>query len=210
MITLYHCQDARSFRALWALEEMGLPYELVLMPFPPRARMPGYKGLNPLGTVPVMFDGEHRMTESAAMGHYLGAKYGPTDLVVRPEEDAFADYMNFLVMGEATLTFPQTIVLRYTRLEPPERRAAQAADDYRLWFLARLKAAATMTGERFVCADRFTMADVSFAYSLLLAETLGLQDGFPPKITAYWQDMQARDGFKRAKAAQERAVVAAD
>ena len=41
MIRLHHCADARSFRALWALEELGLPYELVLMPFPPRARVPG-------------------------------------------------------------------------------------------------------------------------------------------------------------------------
>lgn len=202
MITLYHCADARSFRALWALEELGLPYEMVVMPFPPRALYKGYRDLNPLGTVPVMFDGEHRMTESAAMGHYLGAKYGPTDLVVAPHEDAFADYMNFLVMGEATLTFPQTIVLRYTRLEPPERRATQAADDYRAWFLARLRAASTMTGEQFVCADRFTMADVSFAYALLLAETLGMAEEFPARLKPYWAAMQARDGFKRAKAAQ--------
>jgi glutathione S-transferase len=202
MIKLYHCADARSFRALWALEELRLPYELVLMPFPPRSRVPGYRELNPLGTVPVMFDGEHRMTESAAMGHYLGAKYGPSDLVVRPEEEAFADYMNFLVMGEATLTFPQTIVLRYTRLEPPERRAAQAADDYRKWFLARLRAASTMVGEDFVCAGRFTMADISFAYALLLGESLGLEAEYPPSLGPYWEAMQARDGFKRAKVAQ--------
>jgi glutathione S-transferase len=182
MIKLYHCADARSFRALWALEELGLPYELELMPFPPRARVTGYRDLNPLGTVPVMFDGEHRMTESAAMGHYLGAKYGPSDMLVRPEEPAFADYMNFLVMGEATLTFPQTIVLRYTRLEPPERRAVQAADDYRAWFLSRLRAASTMAGESFVCAGRFTMADISFAYALLLGETLGMAAEFPPKL----------------------------
>jgi glutathione S-transferase len=197
VIKLYHCADARSFRALWALEELGVPYELVLMPFPPRARFPGYRDLNPLGTVPVMFDGEHRMTESAAMGHYLGAKYGPTDLVVRPDEPAFADYMNFLVMGEATLTFPQTIVLRYTRLEPPERRAVQAADDYRQWFLSRLRAASTMVGEGFVCAGRFTMADISFAYALLLGENLGLAAEFPSSLAPYWQAMQARDGFKR-------------
>jgi glutathione S-transferase len=202
MIKLYHCADARSFRALWALEEMGIPYELVMMPFPPRTLVPGYRDLNPLGTVPVLFDGDHRLTESAAMGHYLGAKYGPTDLVVGPGEPAFADYLNFLHMGEATLTFPQTIVLRYTRLEPPERRAVQAADDYRHWFLARLKAASTMTGDQFVCADRFTMADISFAYSLLLAETLGMGDRFPPKLAPYWQAIQSRDGFRRAKAAQ--------
>jgi len=209
MIRLFHCPDARSFRALWALEELGLPYELRVMPFPPRSRVPGYRDLNPLGTVPVMFDGPHRLTESAAMGHYLGAKYGPTDLVVAPSEPAFADYLNFLHMGEATLTFPQTIVLRYTRLEPPERRAAQAADDYRKWFLARLKAASLMTGERFVCADRFTMADISFAYALLLAETLGMADEFPPKVAPYWRAMQARDGFQRAKTAQSGGVDAA-
>jgi glutathione S-transferase len=203
MIKLYHCEAARSFRALWALEELGLPYELVLMPFPPRARFADYRSLNPLGTVPVVFDGEHRMTESAAICHYLGAKYGPTDLIVRPDEDAFAEYLNFLVMGEATLTFPQTIVLRYTRLEPPERRAVQAADDYRIWFLSRLRAASTLTGESFVCAGRFTMADISFAYSLLLATTLGMHSEFPPKVTAYWQAMQQRDGFKRAIKAEQ-------
>lgn len=208
MIKLYHCADARSFRPLWALEELGLPYELELMPFPPRSRVPGYRELNPLGTVPVMFDGERRMTESAAMGHYLGAKYGPTDLVVRPEEPGFADYMNFLLMGEATLTFPQTIVLRYTRLEPPERRVAQAADDYRTWFLARLRAASTMVGEHHVCAGRFTMADISFAYALLLGESLGLGAEYPASLAPYWQAMQARDGFKRAKAVQAGAVTA--
>ncbi len=202
MIKLYHCEAARSFRALWALEELRLPYELVLMPFPPRARFADYKSLNPLGTVPVMFDGEHRMTESAAICHYLGAKYGPTDLVVGPEEESFAEYLNFLHMGEATLTFPQTIVLRYTRLEPQERRAVQAADDYRIWFLSRLKAASSMTGERYVCAGRFTMADISFAYALLLGASLGLQDEFPAKQIAYWQAVQQRDGFKRAVKAE--------
>lgn len=203
MIRLYHCAGARSFRALWALEELGLPYELILMPFPPRALYPDYRSLNPLGTVPVLFDGQHRMTESAAICHYLGAKYGLSELVVRPEEEAFADYVNFLHMGEATLTFPQTIVLRYTRLEPPEKRVAQAAEDYRIWFLSRLKAAASMCGERYVCADRFTMADISFSYALLLATTLGLQNDFPAKLVPYWEELQRREGFKRALRAEK-------
>ena len=41
MITLYHCKNARSLRALWALKELDLPFELVLTPFPPRSRYPG-------------------------------------------------------------------------------------------------------------------------------------------------------------------------
>lgn len=36
MITLYHCMNARSFRPLWTMEELGLDYELKLLPFPPR------------------------------------------------------------------------------------------------------------------------------------------------------------------------------
>ena len=28
MLSLYHCPEARSMRALWILEEMGLPFEL--------------------------------------------------------------------------------------------------------------------------------------------------------------------------------------
>ena len=40
-IKLYHCSDARSLRPLWALEEMGLEYELINMEFPPRATYPG-------------------------------------------------------------------------------------------------------------------------------------------------------------------------
>ena len=204
MIRLYHCAGARSFRALWALEELGLPYELVLMPFPPRVLFPDYRSLNPLGTVPVLFDDKHRMTESAAICHYLGAKYGPTELIVRPDEESFAAYLNFLHMGEATLTFPQTIVLRYTELEPPERRAKQAADDYRIWFLSRLRAASSMTGDRYVCAERFTMADISFSYSLLLATRLGMQSEFPVKMASYWDGLQQREGFKRALRAEQR------
>ena len=56
---LWHCQDARSLRALWALEEMALPYELEVMPFPPRFLHAGYLEVNPLGTVPYFVDGDH-------------------------------------------------------------------------------------------------------------------------------------------------------
>ena len=208
MIKLHHCADARSFRALWALEELRLPYELVTMPFPPRARYPGYLAINPLGTVPTFVDGALTMTESSGVCHYLAERHAPNALRVDPSEPAYGEYLNWIYRSDATLTFPQTIVLRYTRLEPPERRATQAADDYRTWFLSRLRAASTMTGENFVCAGRFTMADISFAYALLLAQTLGLVGEFPPSLAPYWQAMQARDGFQRAKAAQAGAEIA--
>ena len=115
MITLYHCAAARSFRPLWTLEELGLPYELKMLPFPPRVFAKEYLGLNPLGTIPLLLDGDTRMTEFAGISHYLVARYGPTPLAVDVDEPDYGAFLNWLHFGEATLTFPQTLVLRYTR-----------------------------------------------------------------------------------------------
>lgn len=204
MIELYHCRDARSFRALWALEEMGLAYTLHTMPFPPRFRVPEYLEANPLGTIPLLVDGETRMTESSAIPHYLATRYGPTPLALVPEEPDYGLYLDWLLRSEATLTFPQTIVLRYTRLEPEERRLPQAADDYTQWFFSRLKhlTRGLSDGREWLCAGRFTMADVCTAYALLLAKDLGLDYKFSPEIAAYWQRCSARPAFLAAKAAQ--------
>ena len=202
MIKLYHCADARSFRVLWALEELGLPYELEVMPFPPRFRVEGYKEVNPLGTVPACFIDGQLMTESAAIPHVLATRFGPSQLAVAADEPAYPAYMNSLFMGEATLTFPQTIHLRYTRLEPPERRIVQAAEDYALWFGARLRHAEPLLGAEFACAGRFTMADISVGYAVMLAQAIGLEAQVTPGMVAYFDRLSARAGFQRAKAAQ--------
>src|SRR5271165_2874831 len=113
MIALWHCVDARSFRPLWALEEIGLQYRLEILPFPPRYLAREYLEINPLGTIPLLVDGETRMTESAAICQYLAERYAGPPLAVRPDEQGYGAYLNALHFGEATLTFPQTIVLRY-------------------------------------------------------------------------------------------------
>ena len=153
MLTLYHCHDARSFRPLWTLEEMGLPYELKMLPFPPRATVPDYLSVNPLGTVPTFFDGNMRMTESAAICQYLVTRHGPTPLAVETSEPDFGPYLNWLYFGEATLTFPQTVVLRYSLFEPPERRSEQVAADYSQWFLSRLRGVDAVVSHRHYVQD---------------------------------------------------------
>lgn len=209
MITLYHCSDARSFRPLWALEELGVGYELKMLPFPPRVRAKAYLEVNPLGTIPTLLDGATKMTESAAMVEYLIARHGGGRLGVATDDPAFGAYLNWLHFGEATLTFPQTLVLRYSRLEPAERRQPQVAEDYAKWFLARLRAVDAVAGAAaWLLGDRFTGADISVGYALLLASTLGLDARFTEQTAAYWGRLQAREGFQRAKAAQAEAAQA--
>ena len=204
MITLYHCSGARSFRVLWMLEEMGLSYELKMLPFPPRVFAREFLSLNPLGTIPLMIDGETRMTESSGICHYLGTRFGPTSLIVNADEPAYGAFLNWMYFSDATLTFPQTLVLRYSRLEPEERRSPQVATDYAKWFLGRLRAveAATAKAET-LAANRFTAADIVVGYALLLADRIGLGKDFGPNVGAYWQRLQQRDGYKSALAAEE-------
>jgi glutathione S-transferase len=212
MITLYHCMSARSFRPLWMLEELGLPYDLKMLPFPPRALARPFLEVNPLGTVPAFSDqgAQHttRMTESAAICQYLAARFSPGQLDVALDEPDFGAYLNHLHFGEATLTFPQTLVLRYGRFEPLDRRQPQVAEDYAKWFLARLRTLEPLLAQQdHLCAGRFTAADVSVGYALMLAEHLGLQARFTPSVAAYWQRLRQRDGFARAMQAQEAAAL---
>jgi glutathione S-transferase len=204
-ITLYHCHDARSFRALWALEEVGVAYELKMLPFPPRVHAREYLEENPLGTIPLFLDGHARMTESCAILQYLAGRYGDAVLDVAPSDAAYPDYLNALHFGEATLTFPQTIVLRYGRLEPQERRQPQVANDYARWFAARLKAFRLHEG--YAAGGRFTAADISVGYALLLAQEIGLSEHLPPHIIDYWGRITDREGYRRARAAQAAAAA---
>ena len=196
---LYHCKGARSLRPLWTLEEMGLDYELETMPFPPRFLHEGYTDINPVGTVPYFVDGETEMTESAGISQYLVDVYGPTDLALTPGNKEYGAYLNWIHRSDATLTFPQTIVLRYTQLEPEERRLKQAAEDYTQWFFARLRTVeAALDGHDYLCADRFTIADICVGFSLYLADTLGFKDGFKPRTAAYYERLSARPAFQRS------------
>lgn len=200
IMKLYHCQTARSFRCLWALEEMQLDYELEVLPFPPRVFAKQYKEINPLGTIPAFVDGDLTMTESVGICQYLADRYGPTDLGVRPDEPAYGEYLNWLHRADATLTFPQTIFFRYTALEPEDRRLPQAAEDYRKWFLARWRSVDEgLEGRDYLCADRFTMADIAVGFAFIFAKLLKIDEARTPNVEAWWERLSARDGYARAR-----------
>ena len=74
MLSLYHCPEARSMRALWILEEMGLPFELHELDFSMASlRDPAFLAVSPLGRVPCLVDGDTRVFESGAIIHIWGS-----------------------------------------------------------------------------------------------------------------------------------------
>jgi len=198
---LYHCPDARSLRCLWAVEEAGIDIDLKLLKFPPRAFEPDYRAVNPLMTVPGWVEDGQLMTESAAICERIAEG---TPLEVRRDEGDYWDYRNWLHRSDATLTFPLAIMIRYTRVEPAERRLRQAVEDYKAFFGGRAKSieAALADGREWLVAGRFTIADIAIGYAAFLATTLGADDVLGEVTKAWLARCTARAGFQRARGRQ--------
>lgn len=198
---LYHCPDARSLRCLWAAEEAGLDIDLRLLKFPPRAFEPDYRSVNPLMTVPGWVEDGQLMTESAAICERIAEG---TSLEVRRDESDYWAWRNWLHRSDATLTFPLAIMIRYTRVEPEERRLAQAVQDYKAFFRGRARSieAALSDGRDWLVAGRFTIADIVIGYAAFLATTLGADDVLGEATQAWLARCTAREGFVRARARQ--------
>ena len=198
---LWHCYNSRSLRPLWALEEMGIEYDLEVMLFPPRYRHKGYKELNNLGTVPYFVDGDISMTESSGICLYLVERFQQHQLGLKPDHPEYGEYLNWLFQSDATLTFPQTIYLRYTFLESKENRLPQVAGDYAKWFLSRLgRLNERVRSREFLCDNRMTIADIAIGYALILGELLGLADQYTPQVKEYLARLKNRPAFIRAQA----------
>ena len=198
MIKIYGTENSRAMRPIWTAEEMGLDYELIMMPFPPRVFMKEYLDINILGTVPYMIDGDVKMTESVGISQYLVEKYGPSDLQVQPNENDYPAYLNWLHHSDSTLTFPQTVVLRYKFQEPGVADAA--IDGYSRWFVSRLKLLEkSLNNKEYLCSGRFTLADICVSYAINLADTLGIKQAFKPNIKRWSKNLFSRPAFIKSK-----------
>ncbi len=195
---LYTCARSRGLRATWAAEEAGTQIDLKVLPFPPRYLAPEYLAINPLGTVPLLVDGTSRMTESCAIAHYLASKDGPSDLVIAPGERDYAEYCDFTYHADATITFPQTVYMRFCLFEK-DKGLQEAGNAYAKWYWKRLvKVEQRLEGREFLCGDRFTVADICVGYALILSASVGLDEGVPDSLKAYRERLTARPAYQRA------------
>jgi glutathione S-transferase len=208
--TLFTCARSRGLRATWAAEEAGVDVDLKILPFPPRYLAPDYMEINPLGTVPLLVDGDARMTESCAIAHYLATRSGMTDLAIAPGEADYAEYCDYTYHADATITFPQTVYMRFAIFEK-DKGLAEAGHAYAKWFHKRLvKVERRLEGREFLCAGRFTIADICIGYALILAQSVGLDEGVPGSLKAYRERLTARPAYKRALAREEEGRKALD
>src|SRR5688500_180359 len=73
---LYEFGPTRSIRARWTLQELGVPFESVVVRLPEdEHKRPEFLKLNPAGKLPVLVDDDFVLTESAAIVRYLAEKF---------------------------------------------------------------------------------------------------------------------------------------
>lgn len=205
---LYTCARSRGLRATWAAEEAGVEIDLRVLPFPPRYLAPDYMAINPLGTVPMLVDGETRLTESCAIAHYLATRDGHTPLAVAPGERDYGEYLDYTYHADATITFPQTVYMRFCLFEK-DKGLQEAGHAYAKWFHKRLvKVEDRLNGREYLCADRFTVADICVGYALILAQSVGLDEGVPDSLKTYRARLMERPALQRAMAREDAGLKA--
>jgi len=100
MIKLFWCPRTRASRALWLLEELGQPFELVEIDIrDPQSRSDeAFRKASPMGKVPALSDGQVRLADSAAIGIYLADRYPEVGLAPafdHPDRGKYLYWMTF-------------------------------------------------------------------------------------------------------------------
>ena len=105
MLTVHHLGKSQSERIVWLCEELAIPYELKVYERDPVTRLapPEYKALHPLGTAPIIADGDIVLAESTAIVEYLLAKFGNGRLTAAPADANFADYLYWFHFANGSL-----------------------------------------------------------------------------------------------------------
>jgi glutathione S-transferase len=199
MLKIYHSQGARSLRVLWLCEEMGVPYQTAEASF--FKPSDDFKAVNPLRTVPAMVDGDVRMIESVAMMIYIMAKHGPTNLEVKPHEPGYADYLQFLLFGEAGVAAYGNPLVATRFLAPEDQKQNWTAGYLKNAIIKRLEFVGDkLGGKPYVAADRFTAADISVAYIVTGAKFAGIEEEIPASVKSYVANLHQRPAYQRAAA----------
>jgi glutathione S-transferase len=100
VVKLYWCPKTRAVRALWMLEELGQPYERVLVDIHDAAARSNsaFRAASPMGKVPALEDGGTRLWDSGAICAYLADQYpgaGLAPAIGHPDRGAYLQWLMY-------------------------------------------------------------------------------------------------------------------
>ena len=200
-LVLYTNPMSRGRIARWMIEEVGEPYDTVILGYADSMKAPDYLAINPMGKVPAIVHRGQVVTEGAAICAYLAEAFPAAALA--PTDAERADYYRWLFFAAGPVE--QAITDRHLGVTPDEGQRRMAGyGHYDLMVNVFEKAVAAhpwITGDRFTAADVYVGAQVMW----------GVQFGTLPKrdaFVAYSGRLAERDAYKRASVKDDAAMPA--
>ena len=202
MLTVHHLGISQSERIVWLCEELGIPYELKRYERDPVTRLAPaeYKALHPVGTAPIISDGNVVMPESGAIMDYIIAKYGKGRLSVSADKPNFADYVFWFHYANGSM-MPNLMMNMIASMVGGDQDNAvmqslknRSKTGYEL-IEKRLDDAPYFAG------PEFTAADIIMFFTVTTMRQFGGVDvaGFP-NLRAYLKRIGERPAYQRAMA----------
>ena len=201
-LTFYTNPMSRGRIARWMLEEVGAPYETVLLGYADTMKAADYLAINPMGKVPAIRHDGVVATEGPAICAYLADAFPDAELAPPPSErGAYYRWMFF-----AAGPIEQAVSNRSMGVVPDEQK--QRMVGYGTYDRTGEVTEAAIAGREWIAGDRFTAADVVFGSQIVW----GTQFGWLPKLdafAAYAERLTAREAYRRAAAIDDAAMAAA-
>jgi glutathione S-transferase len=200
MLTVHHLGKSQSERIVWLCEELGIPYELkhTVRDAATMLAPADYKALHPIGSAPVITDGDLVLAESGAIVEYIIAKHGNGRLALPPSHPDFASFLYWFHFANGTLqaSLGRLMILNRLKLDQdnPMLAATRARVD-RAFDLVEKR-----TGEAEYLAGReFTAADIMMGFSLTTMRYFQPYDLTRcPNVVNYLARIGARPAYRRA------------
>ncbi|QFT78070.1 glutathione S-transferase family protein [Erythrobacter sp. THAF29] len=221
MLTLHHLEYSQSFRILWLLEALGDPYELKCYDRDPESNLApdDYKALSPLGTAPVVTDGDLVLAESNAIIDYILDSHPESDLRPGAGHPDRARYLFWFHAAQGSLMSAQGIAMVLGLLEtrspwPISSLLKAVFGQVRKVFLnPRLDALfglmeKDLGKQPYFGGDTLTAADITLVYPMYAARDKGTFDNGFPNIAAWFDRIEALPSFIAARAKDNRPHIA--
>jgi glutathione S-transferase len=212
MIVVHHLNNSRSQRVLWALEELGVPYEVKRYERDLKTNLAPntLKKVHPLGKSPVITDGGITVAESGSIIEYLAQTYGGDDFTPNIGTEAHRQYIYWLHFAEGTL-MPQLLlkiifekILKSTMpffVKPIARGIVnKVMKGYvgpnitgNLDFIE-----SHLKNNQWFAGGKLSGADIQMSFPLEAWVAKSSNDNNYPEITAYVKRFQARSAYQKA------------
>ena len=196
-LTLYTNPMSRGRIARWMMEEVGQPYQVVLVEYGPPMQTPDYLAINPMGKVPALTHGNTVVTEYAAICAYMADTFPDAGLAPKNR----GAYYRWLFFGSGPLE--AGLVNQVLGVTVPDDKLAMVGYRDVPCMLDALEA--VLKDSAYLAGDTFSAADVATGSQIGWGMQFGTIEA-RPVFQDYWSRLSGRAAYKRATEADNAAM----